>query len=64
MLDYIIKWPDCPNGMAVSKVPSREISHMLDFLADGGHVELEEAETLEAVIDRLRLELEIRAMGL
>lgn len=64
MLDYLIKWEDCLSGIPVAQLPTPVISEMLGYIDEGGDVQLEEAESRQAVAERMRLELEIRAWGM
>jgi hypothetical protein len=63
MRDYVIRWMDCREGMLVSKIPTPVIIGMLEYAKRGEPID-PEGEDMEGVLERLRLELQIRAWGL
>jgi hypothetical protein len=64
MRDYICRWKGQPNGIPVASLSSETIRGLLDYIAQGLAITTDDGEELEAVADRLRLELDIRAWGL
>ncbi len=64
MLDYQISEEGVSLG-TVSDLDNQTLRECIDYMERGGPVKIEPGEhtTYEAVLDRLRLELDIRAWG-
>jgi hypothetical protein len=65
MRDYVCRWEDSiKNEMPVSEVPTPIIVLMIDHVMRGRPVYFRDGENLDGVLERLRIELCIRAWGM
>jgi hypothetical protein len=62
--DYVCRWQNNLVGTKVADLPTPVIADMIDYLVRGDPINCGDCANRDAILERLRLELQIRAWGM